>query len=73
MLFQNVQHRIEPKTRIRSQSNLSDVGRYIGEAGVQQFNAAIPGSGIASSLFRIPQISGVGFHAQQRMYERLPR
>src|SRR5439155_17635189 len=46
-LFQSLQHRIETKTRIGPQPNLSDVGRYIGEAGIQQFNAAIPSSGIA--------------------------
>jgi len=56
---------METKTGICPNPKLSNLWWHVGKAGLQQFDAALPGTGISGTQFGIPQIGGVGFDAQQ--------
>ena len=45
-----------PAAVIRPHTKLSDVARYIGEAGRHQFHAAIPCAGVTRAQFGIPEV-----------------
>ena len=70
--FEYFQHRVESKTSVRSYAKLTDVARYVGETGCQQFHTPLPRARIARTQFRIPEIGRVGFNAQQRVVGTLP-
>jgi hypothetical protein len=55
-LFQGDEHRIEAKAGVGSESQLANLGWNIGEAGVQHFPAAIPGTGVSGAEFGIPEV-----------------
>ena len=69
--FPGVEHGIASETGIGPHPQFTHVGRHIAEASLQQLNAAAPGAGIAGAQFGVPQIAGVGFHAQQRIIRTL--
>jgi hypothetical protein len=54
--FDSNEYRIETEARVSSDAQLSDVRRNVGEAVVQHFNTAIPGSSISGAEFDIPEI-----------------
>src|SRR6266571_5105082 len=49
-------NRIEAEAGVGADSQLTNLGWKIGEAGVQHFNAAIPGASIAGTEFGIPEV-----------------
>jgi hypothetical protein len=54
--FQGDEDGVEAKARVGSNPHLADVRRNVGEAGVQHFYAAIPGSGVSWPEFSIPEV-----------------
>lgn len=62
--FEGVENRVESKTRIGASANLTDVGRHVGEAGIQQFDAALLGSGVPGTQFGIPEVRRVRLDAE---------
>jgi hypothetical protein len=63
--FEDLEHRMEAKASIRPDTKLSNIARYVEEAGRHQFNAAVPCARITRTQFRVPEIGRVGFDAQQ--------
>jgi len=61
--FEGFEDGVESKACMGSNPNLSDIGRYVREASVEQFDAAVPGAGIARTQFGIPQLGRVSFDA----------
>jgi hypothetical protein len=53
--FQGGEHRMEAEAGVGSDTQLADLVWDIGEAGVQHFKAAIPGTGISRTEFCIPE------------------
>src|SRR5712692_10066569 len=69
--FEAFEDRIETEAGVRPNPELSDVRRYIREAGVQQFETTIPCAGVAGAQFGVPQIRRVGLDAQQGVVRSL--
>src|SRR5215831_12214774 len=55
------------RTRVGAHSKFSNLGRHIGETGVQKFDAAGPGSGVAWAKLAVPEKGGIGFPTEQRI------
>ncbi len=53
--FQGDEHGIEAEAGVGADTQLANLGWNIGEAGVQHFNAALPGSSISGTEFGIPK------------------
>ena len=67
MRFKCVKDGIDPEPGIGTHPQLTDIGRNIGKADIEQLGAAVPGSGVTGAEFGIPEVGGVGLHAQHRI------
>ena len=56
---------MKDEASIGSDAKLANVGRHVGKAGIQQFHAPIPGSGVPGAEFGVPEIRRIGFDTQQ--------
>ncbi len=63
--FERLQHGIKSEPGIGTGANLPDVGWDVGEAGVEELDAALPPCRVSGAEFGIPQVSGVSFDAEQ--------
>ena len=70
--FENLQDRMIAKAGIGSYPQLSDVARYVEEAGRHQLHTPIPRASVTRAQFSVPEIGRVGLDAQERMVETFP-
>jgi hypothetical protein len=65
--FQGIEDWIETEAGVGPHAQLAHIRRNFGKAPFEPVDAPVPGSRIAGTQFGIPEVRGVGLHAQERI------